>query len=51
MLEFLKSERTELPTNHDPLAPLSSTIPLSMFADLEGPERKKQKLDPSAMKA
>ncbi|GMS80369.1 hypothetical protein PENTCL1PPCAC_2544 [Pristionchus entomophagus] len=51
MLEYLQSVRTELPANHDALAPISSTIPLSMFADLEGPERKKQKLDPSAHKA
>ncbi|GMR58200.1 hypothetical protein PMAYCL1PPCAC_28395, partial [Pristionchus mayeri] len=51
ILEFLVGERTGLPSNHDPLAPLSSTIPLSIFVDLEGPDRKKQKLDPSALKA
>ncbi|GMT11662.1 hypothetical protein PFISCL1PPCAC_2959, partial [Pristionchus fissidentatus] len=51
MLDYLKGDRPDLPSNHDKFAPISSTIPLSMFSDLEGPERKKPKLDPSAATA
>ncbi|CAJ0568605.1 unnamed protein product, partial [Mesorhabditis spiculigera] len=47
LLDYLRGDRQEVPTNFDRLAQTAPPIPASRFQEFE-PERKRAKLDPSA---
>ncbi|CAJ0946281.1 unnamed protein product, partial [Mesorhabditis belari] len=47
LLDYLRGERAEPPTNFDRLAQAATPIPVSRFQEFE-PERKRQKLDTAA---